>query len=604
MDRSWVRCYRLYSAPVTEIRTVGVVGCGTMGSGICEVVARAGYRVIFREVDPERVEAGRDRIDHSLSRALDGGKITADERSKTLANISGTTSLDDLAGCDLVIEAVPELMEVKREVFQKLDSVLGAEAIIATNTSSLPVIELGVTTGRPNRVLGVHFFNPAPVMELVELVQTVTSSPEAVETAAEFVRSLSKTPVVCRDRAGFIANLLLFPYLNEAVKLLEAGFASREDIDAAMRLGAGHPMGPLALLDLVGLDSCAEILESLYRQFPELRYAPSPAFRHLVSAGYLGRKAGKGFYTYEEPDSPKTVSDGRSGRVLSLPEPSSEVKKVGIVGTGQMGAGLVEVAAKAGLDVVCRGRSDDALKRAEGALGRSAAKAVEKKKMTEAERDSLLKRVTWETDFDALSECDVIIESVAEDLALKTAIFREIDRVAKDSAILGTGTSSLSVVELASATARPQSVLGIHFFNPATLMGLVELVRTVATAPQTLADARAFVEKVGKHPVLCEDRAGFIVNRLLFPYLNDAVKMMEQGYASALDIDTAMKLGCRHPMGPLALVDLVGLDVTLEILKSLHTEFREAAYAPAPLLEHMVTADYLGRKSGRGFHTY
>lgn len=399
-------------------------------------------------------------------------------------------------------------------------------------------------------------------------------------------------------------DALLYPFLNEAVRLLEAGFASREDIDAAMQLGAGHPIGPLALLDQIGLDSSAEILESLYRRSPEIRTAPSPAFRHLIAAGYLGRKTGKGFYTYEEPDSPKTVPDGRSGRVLSLPEPSTEVKRVGVIGTGLMGAGLVEVVAKAGLDVVCRGRSDEALKRAEGAVGRSAAKAVERGKMTEADRDSLLGRVTWETDFGALSECDLIIESVAEDLELKTEIFREIDRVAKDSAILGTGTSSLSVIELASVTQRPQNVLGIHFFNPAALMKLVELVRTVATAPQVLADAKAFVERAGKRPVFCEDRAGFIVNRLLFPYLNDAIKMVEAGNASAEDIDNAMKLEYSHPMGPLALTDLVGLDVTLEILKSLHTEFREPPFAPAPLLEQMVAAGQLGRKSGRGFHTY
>jgi 3-hydroxybutyryl-CoA dehydrogenase len=430
------------------------------------------------------------------------------------------------------------------------------------------------------------------------------AAPPFVEATRTFLDDLDKAPELQRDRAGFIANLLLFPYLNEAVKLLEAGFASREDIDAAMRFGAGHPMGPLALLDLVGLDSCAEILESLYRQFAEQRYAPSPAFRHLVTAGYLGRKTGKGFYTYEEPGSPKVVEDGRSGRVLALPEPSMQVKKVGVIGTGTMGAGLVEVAAKAGLEVVCRGRSQDSLGKARAAVEKSAAKAVERGKMKEEDRDGLLARITWSPDFEALSDCDLIIESVAEDLALKTELFAELDKVAKPGAILGTGTSSLPVIEVASATSRPENVLGIHFFNPAPLMRLVELVRTVATSPQALADSKAFVAKVGKHPVLCEDRAGFIVNRLLFPFLNEAVKMLEEGHATAEDIDNAMKLGCRHPMGPLALIDLVGLDVTYEILRSLHAEFREAAFAPAPLLEQMTKAGYLGRKTKRGFFTY
>lgn len=583
---------------------VGVVGCGTMGSGISEIAARAGYRVVFLEVDEDRVTSGLGRIEHSITRAEQGGKITAEEKKAALDRITGTARLEDLSPSDIVIEAIPENPESKRQVFSKLDAVVGEGALLASNTSSLPIIEMAVATKRPQRVLGIHFFNPAPVMELVELVSTVTSEPEALETAKTFVESLGKTTVLCRDRAGFIANLLLFPYLNEAVKLLESGFASREDVDAAMRFGAGHPMGPLALLDLVGLDSCSQILESLYRQFAEQRYAPSPAFRHLVTADYLGRKTGKGFYTYQDPDSPKVIEDGRSGRVIPLPGPSVEVTKIGIVGTGTMGAGLTEVSAKAGFEVVCRGRSDDSLKKARGAIEKSLAKAVERGKMAGADRDAALARVTWTGDIEALADCEIVIESVVEDLELKRSLLAEIDKVVKPGAILGTGTSSLPVVEVAAATGRPEYVLGIHFFNPAPLMRLVELVRTVATSLQAVADVKAAVEKMGKHPVLCEDRAGFIVNRLLFPYLNDAVKMLESGYASAEDIDSAMRLGCHHPMGPLALIDLVGLDVTFEILRSLHSEFREPAFAPAPLLEHMVRAGYLGRKTKRGFFTY
>ena len=587
-----------------DIKTVGVVGCGTMGAGISEVAARAGYKVVFSETDESRVESGLERIAHSLNRAEASGKVTADERKDALRMISGTSELKGLADSDVVIEAIPEYLDLKRDVFRDLDSIVSADAIIATNTSSLSVIELAVATSRPERVIGVHFFNPAPVMALVELVQTVTSSPEVVASARGFVESLGKTAVVCRDRAGFIANLLLFPYLNEAVKLLEAGFASREDIDAAMRFGAGHPMGPLALLDLVGLDSCAEILESLYKQFAEQRFAPSPAFRHLVSASYLGRKSGRGFYTYEEPDSPRATEDQRSGRVVSLPEVSQQIASVGIVGTGTMGAGLVEVSARSGMQVICHGRSEASLQRAAKAVEKSLGKAVERGKMSDDDKGQVLARISWTDDLSGLKDCDLVIESVAENLDLKKQLFKDLDGLLKPEAILGTGTSSLTVVEMASVTSRPDRVLGVHFFNPATMMRLVELVRTVATSTQVLADVKAWVVSVGKHPVLCEDRAGFIVNRLLFPYLNDAVKMLEQGYATAEDIDAAMKLGCRHPMGPLALVDLVGLDVTYEILRSLHSEFRESAFAPAPLLEHMVKAGYLGRKTGKGFFAY
>jgi len=575
-----------------------------MGSGISELAARAGYEVVFSEVDDAAVEAGLERIEHSLARAEASGKITAEDVAKTLSRIKGVTDLSGLGGADIVIEAIPEHLDIKRSAFGKLDGVLQEHAILASNTSSLPIIEMGVATKRPEKVVGIHFFNPAPVMQLVELVETVTTSPSTLEIAKGFVESLGKRPVVCRDRAGFIANLLLFPYLNEAVKLLEGGFASREDIDASMKFGAGHPMGPLALLDLVGLDSCSEILESLFRQFEFGRYAPSPAFRHLVTAGYLGRKTGRGFYTYEDVDSPRTVSDNRSGRVLSLPEPSGSIAKVGIVGTGTMGAGLVEVAAKAGFDVVCRGRADASLEGSQKALDKSLSRAVDKGKLSAEDRQAIEGRVVWTKDLGALSECDLIIESVAEDLEVKKELFRTLDQVASPGAILATGTSSLSVVELAAQTSRPERVLGVHFFNPAALMRLVELVRTVATSDQVLADVKAAIEKMGKHPVFCEDRAGFIVNRLLFPYLNDAVKMLEQGYASADDIDAAMKLGCGHPMGPLALIDLVGLDVTNEILKSLHEEFREQSYAPAPLLEYLVQAGYLGRKAGQGFFNY
>ncbi len=589
---------------IEDVKLVGIVGCGTMGAGISEVCARAGYQVRFVEVSDTQVERGLERIRHSFERAEAGGKLTAEDREAALGRITGHAAVDALSGADLVIECVPEDLELKRKLFAELDAAVSPEAVLATNTSSLPVIELAVTTTRPQRVVGLHFFNPAPVMDLVELVRTVTTDDGVVETARAFAEKLGKTPVVCRDRAGFIANLLLFPYLNEAVAMLESGAATREDIDAAMRFGCGHPMGPLALMDLVGLDSCAGILESLHRQFQERRYAPSPMIKHLVTAGYLGRKRGRGFYTYAEPEAPETVADERGGPAVRLPDPPREVTSVGVLGTGTMGAGVVEVAAKAGFSVVCRGRSGDSLAKARGALEKSLGRAVERGRLSESDRDAALGRVTWTTKIEDMASIDIVIETLAEDLELKRGHFAELDAATKPEAILATCTSSLPVVELAAATSRPDKVCGIHFFNPAPVMRLVEIVRTVATSAETLAVAKAAAEKMRKHCVMCEDRAGFIVNRLLFPYLNDAVKMLEGGYASERDIDTAMKLGCGHPMGPLALVDIVGLDVTLEILNSLHGEFREPSYAPAPLLQQMVKAGYLGRKTGRGFYDY
>ena len=587
-----------------EISKVGVVGCGTMGSGIAEIVARAGIEVAFVEVSEEAVAAGRDRIAGSLERAVSGGKLEAAERDAVLGRISGATEYASLAGADLVIEAVPEQLGVKQDVFRALDEVLKPEAIVATNTSSLPVMDIAVQTSRPDRVVGLHFFNPAPVMDLVELVTTVVTAPEAVEAARGFAERIGKTAVVAKDRAGFIANLLLFPYLNQAVGMLEDRYATREDIDASMRFGTGHPMGPLALLDLIGLDSAVNIMERMYEQFRATRYAPRPLLKHLVAAGYLGRKTGRGFYTYEAPGAPTVVADEASGRAKADPATIDGWTTIGILGTGTMASGMAEVCVKAGYRVVIRGRSAEKAQGAVKAIDKSLSKAVDRGKLEASAKDELLGALTATGDIADFAECDLVIEAVAEDLALKREFFAELDRVTQPEALLATTTSSLPVIECAMSTSRPERVVGIHFFNPAAIMRLVEIVPTVRTDPGALEQARAFTDKVGKHGVLCGDRAGFIVNALLFPYLNDAVKMLQDGYASVSEIDTAMKLGAGHPMGPFALMDVVGLDVTLEICKALFAEFREPAFAPAELLEHMVSIGYLGRKTGRGFLVY
>ena len=584
----------------SEIRRVGVVGCGTMGSGICEVSARAGFDVVFSEIDEEAVAAGKERISRSLERAVDRTKLDRAEADAILGRISSSTSMDDLGDCDIVFEAVPEHLDLKKNVFAHLDGVLKEGGILATNTSSLPVIDMAVATKRTDRVIGFHFFNPAQVMPLVELVRTVATDDGVIDTSKAFAERLGKTPVVARDRAGFIANLLLFPYLNSAVRLLDGGFATREDIDASMQLGCGHPMGPLALLDLIGLDSAYEICEALWRQFRDDQDAPAPLIKQYVVAGYLGRKTGRGFYRYETPESSK-IADGVPDEAGVA---SSDIATVGIVGTGLMASGIAQVAAKAGNEVILRGRSEASIKKAKGAVAKSLEKAVSRGKMEQAAADQLLERITTTLEFSDLAEADLVVEAVAEDLDVKLGIFKELDESVKPGAILATTTSSLPVVDLAAVTARPDRVLGLHFFNPAPIMKLVEVVRTVATSGEIEKRATAWARAIGKRPVRCRDRAGFIVNFLLFPYLNDAVRMHEEGYSRPEDIDAAMKLGCGHPMGPFELMDIVGLDVTYAILNSLHEEFRERRYAPAPLLEHMVRAGYLGRKTSRGFYDY
>lgn len=583
-----------------EVTKVGVIGCGTMGSGICEISAGAGFDVVYVEATEELVAAGRRRIERSIGRSVERGRLEQSEADQILERIKGSTEMSELGDRDLVIEAVPEKLELKKKVFEGLDNILRDDAILATNTSSLSVIDMAVTTNRPDRVIGFHFFNPAQVMKLVELVTTVTTNIEVVEAGRAFAEKLEKSPVVARDRAGFIANLLLFPYLNSATRMYDQGFASREDIDASMKLGCGHPMGPLELLDLIGLDSAYEICEALWRQFRDDQDAPAPLLKQYVVAGYLGRKTGRGFYRYETPES-STVADP------ATPASSGEasgISTIGVVGTGLMASGIAEVAAKAGNEVILRGRSEASIKKSKAAVQKSLDKAVGKGKLEQAAADEILGRITTTLEYSDLAECDIVIEGVAEDLPIKEEVFRELDRSVKPDAILASTTSSLPVVDLAAVTDRPDRVVGLHFFNPAPIMKLVEVVRTVATSSDVETKALAWVHEIKKHPVRCRDRAGFIVNFLLFPYLNDAVRMHEEGYSTPEDIDTAMKLGCGHPMGPFALMDIVGLDVTYAILNSLHEEFRERRYAPAPLLEHMVRAGYLGRKTGRGFYDY
>ena len=282
-----------------EIGTVGVIGVGTMGSGIVEVVARNGLHVVAREATPELVEAGRARVEGSMDRGVARGKLDEAVREAASAAVTWTTDLDDLAGCDLVLEAVPENLPLKLEIFGVLDRVLGPGAIMATNTSSIPIIDVAMGTSRPQQVLGMHFFNPATVMKLVEVISTQLTAPAVTEAATAFATdTLGKRVVPAPDRAGFVVNKLLVPYICQAIEMYESGHASATDIDDAMKLGAGHPMGPLTLADLIGLDVCLFTAESLYAEYAERFYAPPPLLRRMVAAGRLGRKTGRGFYEY------------------------------------------------------------------------------------------------------------------------------------------------------------------------------------------------------------------------------------------------------------------------------------------------------------------
>jgi len=282
------------------VKRVGIVGSGIMGSGIAEVASKTGHEVVLRSRKQETADRTVAGLEKSLNKQVEKGRLSEEDRDGALQRVTATSDLGELAACDLVIESVVEDLPTKKELFNELDRICGDSTILATNTSTLPIIEMAMETGRPNKVCGIHFFNPAPMMALVEVVRAITSSDETIAEATAFAQACGKNPVQVRDQAGFIVNALLFPYLNNAVRLFDAGVASREDIDAAMKGGCNFPMGPLELLDLVGLDTSLSILEALYEEFKDPNYAPAPRLRRMVSAELLGRKTGQGFYDYKK----------------------------------------------------------------------------------------------------------------------------------------------------------------------------------------------------------------------------------------------------------------------------------------------------------------
>ena len=282
-----------------EIKKVGVVGCGQMGGGIAQVCAQSGYQVVVSEINDELLKKGLASIDSSLTRSVQKEKITQQDKDATLARIKGTTDTRDFGDCDLVIEAAIENLDLKKKIFADLDKVCPKHAILATNTSCLSIIDMAVATKRPDKVLGLHFMNPVPVMKLLEIVRTVATSEETLETGKEFGKSLGKTIVIAQDAPGFIVNRLMVPQILNAIRMLESGVATREDIDTAMTLGLNHPMGPLALADLVGLDTLLFIADGIYEEFKDAQYAAPTLLKKMVTAGWLGRKTGKGFYDYK-----------------------------------------------------------------------------------------------------------------------------------------------------------------------------------------------------------------------------------------------------------------------------------------------------------------
>jgi 3-hydroxybutyryl-CoA dehydrogenase len=382
-----------------------------------------------------------------------------------------------------------------------------------------------------------------------------------------------------------ISRTLVLPYLNHAVRMLEASYASRADIDAAMRFGCGYPAGPLTVIDELGLESVRDQLAARYAETGDNLHRPADLLETMVAEG-------------------RTFADETGAADAAAPELRHEIATVGVVGTGTMASGIVQVFAQSGYAVVFVGRGEDKIAGVLAGIAKSLDKAIERGKLDEAAKADVLGRITGATAREALADVDIVVEAIAEDLEVKLELFRDLDRICRPGAILATTTSSLPVTACADATSRPESVIGMHFFNPAPVMKLVEVVTTDSTGADVDETVKALCAKVGKVAVSCGDRAGFIVNALLFPYLNDAVKLLESGAASIDEIDAAIKEQAGFPMGPFALLDVVGNDVSLAIQNELFAEFKEPGLAPAATLEQLVADGHLGRKTKKGFHDY
>lgn len=515
---------------------VGVIGLGTMGAGIAEVFARGGHSVVALDVTEEGVARGQGIVAKSLGKALGRGKITQEAHDGVLAAITYSTDLGSLSACDLVIEAVPEKLDLKTSLFTALDEIVSESAILATNTSSLSVTALASATKVPSRVIGMHFFNPAPILKLVEVITTPLTDEGHIRTVQELATSLGKEPVIVGDRAGFVGNYLLFGYLASAIAMLESGIATRSDIDAAMSLGQGFPMGPFALLDLIGLDISLDILETMYAQSGDPLHCPSPLLRNMVAAGTLGRKTSRGFYDYtqDSDDAPVRLSAPEVSRQAPIAWVVSDCAPEHVRASAAAWKNRLEAAGVTVLDGADTA-AEAVLVWGDGALGEVCAK------------------------------------------------------VGASATVMLVGASS-SVTSATHGAAVGERVVGVHLPENTDKGNIAECVASLGVDGAHVEGAHSVLHELGLMPVTVTDVAGGIGDRLMVPYLCAAFRMVGENYATASDVDTAMTRGCGYPEGPIAAAQRQGLARVHALATTIAAETGQAGHATPVLLSNLVAA--------------
>ncbi|MFI1734587.1 3-hydroxyacyl-CoA dehydrogenase family protein [Streptomyces acidicola] len=580
--------------PHTPAAPIGVVGLGSAGEALLLLLHAAGHAVVGVDTD-------LDVLARVGTRAKDAP--APDGTPDPLL----TDDLTHLRGVRLAVEAVPEDRAVKTGVLRRIAEVCPPGTPLLTTTAALSVARLGIACGRSADLAGLRLFTPPAPGGPAEPVTTSLTSEETAAAVRQLVASAGLTEVEVGAGPATDASALVFGLLNRAVVLCSEGYASHEDVDTAMRLGCGLPAGPLETLDRIGLDTAHAALTELWLRTGDTAFEPAPLLSRMVAAGRLGRKNGDGFYAYDETGAPVRERSGATVRGDAPDETGARpVRRVGVLGSGAMARGIAEVTALAGHPTVLVARSAAKADTALESVADSLTRGVRRGRITPAARQGAVERLGAAAGLDAFADCDLVIEAVAEDPDVKREMFTALGEACAPGTVLTTTTSSLSVAACAEASGRPADVVGLHFFNPAPVMRLVELAHAPGTDPGTLATARAFCRGLGKTVVECPDRTGFIVNSLLFPYLGAALALLDRPGADDRVVertDAAVERAFGYPMGPFALLDTIGLDVSLAIQHRLFDHFQTPEHRPSDALAELVSAGLLGRKNRRGLRT-